>query len=433
MTSGNDSDPAWIRFADRCYGAGLSLFSPTHRREYGDLMRQAFRDRCREVARGERSAWRSFVLELTPDLVSNIGRENMNSIFGDMRPRQMMLLALLSLSSAYYLFGEAMGLRLSDLAVTLTQAANRIGREREAEALRTPLHRVAEPLAAGPTSQSKALAALMYRLTDLTTGWISRNEDSPDSATANALTRTVLAGPTDAHLLALSARLCMPMRGCDLDGITRRMLQLTPDNGYAWALEYKLGVLAKNPVRMRRALGGLASARYYDAHEGHVASEVLKEVVRLAPNDAQTLDTVAGALAGSGWMSVRLGTFCDPADASIPRFELTAEQIESAREDCVRAGRVMAASTQLDTALRGEQIVQALSDSPAERAAAQAHGLELDWLGRQLRLVDENHDWMYSYRPRVDMLLATFRAGEGEIPSARRWVSGRGIPAFNPN
>ena len=153
MTSGNDRDPAWIRLADRCYGIGLSLFSSAHRREYGDLMRQAFRDRCREVARGDRGAWRTFALELTPDLVSGIGRENMNSIFANMRPRQVLLLLLLSLSSAYFLFGEAVGLRLSDLAVTLTQAANRIGDKREADALRSRFHKVAEPLATGRTAR----------------------------------------------------------------------------------------------------------------------------------------------------------------------------------------------------------------------------------------------------------------------------------------
>jgi len=449
VSPGHRRDPAWIRVADRCYELGLSLFSSAHRAEYGDLMRQAFRDRCREVSRGERGALRTFALELAPDLLSSIGRENMNSIFGDMRPRQVMLLALLGVSSAYFVFGEALGLRLSDVAVTVTQAANEFGREREAEALRSRFHGIAEPLAVEGTAQSKALAALMYRLTDLSTGWITPNEGNhADVAKAAALSRAMLAGPVDPYLLALSARQCwrqprfgadptpgadrtMDPWNCDLARVTRRMIELTPDNGYAWALEYKLGVLAHNPGRMRRALAGLAASRYVNAFEGRIVGDLLTAVERTAPQDAQTLDDVASALSSSGWSSgVRVGTFCDPTDASTRRFGLSAVEISSARDDCVRAGRLMATSTHLNTAMDGVKIVEALSDDPAERAAAQALGLELEWLANQMRARVNGHDWMFSDRPRVDMWLATFRAREGEIPSARRWLRDQGMPAF---
>jgi hypothetical protein len=45
-------------------GLGLYLFPNHFRTEYGECMRQAFRDRCREIARGERSAFKVFALEL---------------------------------------------------------------------------------------------------------------------------------------------------------------------------------------------------------------------------------------------------------------------------------------------------------------------------------------------------------------------------------
>lgn len=438
MTSGSRKDPAWIRVADRCYGFGLSFFSSAHRSEYGALMRQAFRDRCREIARGERSAWRSFALELAPDLISSIGTENMNSIFGDMRPRHVVMLAMLTLSSAYLLVGEAMGLRLSDLAFTANRAASNLGRKVEAAALRARLLKIAEPLAAESSAKSKALAALMYRYADLTTDWHVNEDNRADVVKSTVLFRTTLAGPADPYLLAILARQCWPRQrlgdgatidpwSCNLEGVTRRLLEQTPDNGYAWASEYRLGALARDPARMRRALAGLAAASHYNAYEGRIAGDLLTEVTRLAPDDARTLDSVATVFVRSGWSSsVRLGAFCDPADSANKMLGISVAQIDAAREDCVRAGRVMATSTNLDTALRGGTIVAALSDDPAERASAEAKGRELQQLADQLQLVEKRNEWMFSDKPRVAMWLATFRAGEGEIPSTRRWLRSRG-------
>jgi hypothetical protein len=66
--------PAWAAAAEALYGAALRLHPRAFRAQWGDAMRQAFRDRCREVARGERGALARFA-EALPDVAASAARE----------------------------------------------------------------------------------------------------------------------------------------------------------------------------------------------------------------------------------------------------------------------------------------------------------------------------------------------------------------------
>src|SRR5690606_19245592 len=72
-------DPAWLRRLDALYALALHLYPRRFRDAWGADMRQAFRDRCREVARGERRAV-AMVLELIPDLAAGVGREQFHHL-----------------------------------------------------------------------------------------------------------------------------------------------------------------------------------------------------------------------------------------------------------------------------------------------------------------------------------------------------------------
>jgi hypothetical protein len=54
------SRPAWHGVAESVYGMLLHLYPRSVRERHGEDMRQAFRDRCREVSDGRTSAWRLF-------------------------------------------------------------------------------------------------------------------------------------------------------------------------------------------------------------------------------------------------------------------------------------------------------------------------------------------------------------------------------------
>jgi hypothetical protein len=90
-------DPKWIGLALKAYDACLPLYPREVREAHGEEMRQAFRDRCREVARGEQSAWRLFGRELMPDLLASAANSHVDAATRTSDRRLLIGLALLSM------------------------------------------------------------------------------------------------------------------------------------------------------------------------------------------------------------------------------------------------------------------------------------------------------------------------------------------------
>ena len=67
--------PRHLRRIEAAYGLALRLYPRAFREQWGDAMRQAFRDRCREVARGERNAF-ALLRESCADLARTIVAEH---------------------------------------------------------------------------------------------------------------------------------------------------------------------------------------------------------------------------------------------------------------------------------------------------------------------------------------------------------------------
>jgi hypothetical protein len=72
-------DPRWLHRFDAAYGRALRLYPRGFRAQWGDAMRQAFRDRCREAARGERSPL-ALLAESCADLARSLAAEHSNSM-----------------------------------------------------------------------------------------------------------------------------------------------------------------------------------------------------------------------------------------------------------------------------------------------------------------------------------------------------------------
>jgi hypothetical protein len=68
-------DPRWLRRLDAAYGRALRLHPRAFRERWGEAMRQAFRDRCREVARGERGPG-ALLAESCADLARSLAAEH---------------------------------------------------------------------------------------------------------------------------------------------------------------------------------------------------------------------------------------------------------------------------------------------------------------------------------------------------------------------
>jgi hypothetical protein len=93
-------DPPWLLRLDALYGRALRLHPRAFRAQWGDAMRQAFRDRCREVARGERGTL-SLLAESCTDLARSLASEHCRSM--EETPMKSIAVALAAVLSASYL------------------------------------------------------------------------------------------------------------------------------------------------------------------------------------------------------------------------------------------------------------------------------------------------------------------------------------------
>lgn len=425
--------PAWISLADQCYGLSLWLYSGSHRRQYGPAMRQAFRDRCREVARGEQPAFRVFAIELLPDLIVSLGREHMRESFGAMKVRQALLLGLLCVSSAYFLFGEAMGLRLSDAMWTADRRFQQFQDERITKARTDRLMRIAEPLAAEMSPTSQALATYLYRIGS--SDFLGRPVALP-APEARTRVPAFAADQPGTYLLLIAARHCDP-HDCNLKQVAADLVRQDPDNGYGWALKYRLATLAQDARGMRHALMRLAVAGKYDVQEGRTAHDLLTAAQRLAPGDAPTMELLASEFVSGGWSSyVNLRALCGRrSDMPAPAF--VRDVRSDTRADCLQAGQVMGRASDLNVALRGWEIAYQSSFTSEQRDEALAQYRALHWL--RLRVTTEfgvaHHRLQSSQASRVAAWIDAIDHAEGnagEIPTLRAWLSRQGRPSHAP-
>jgi hypothetical protein len=93
-------DPRWLRVLDACYGVALCLYPRDFRAQWGEAMRQAFRDRCREVARGDRSVL-ALIAESCTDLARSLVAEHHPCV--EEAPMKSIAIALAALLCAAHL------------------------------------------------------------------------------------------------------------------------------------------------------------------------------------------------------------------------------------------------------------------------------------------------------------------------------------------
>ncbi|HEX2596519.1 MAG TPA: hypothetical protein VHL61_08685 [Luteimonas sp.] len=443
MAPHRPADPGWIRIAERAYAFGLRLLPARFRHDYADCLRQAFRDRCREVARGERGAFRVLVLELAPDLLMASGREHMHAGLDPRSPRHAVLVGCFCLALAGLGFKDAITPPVLDAAVAIRNRYNDAVDLRHIEAQEANTRRIAEQLASGPDAGSKALAALLYRS-------IAQRKENPYWAPDNQNEAIYHRLPVEAveentrirHLVAevlqqphagefalmRAAESCDPQDGCDRTAVISRLEQTAPGNGYAWVLAFAHADARHDEAGERAALAQLANAGRYDAHEGTTAARLIdataasgvggdEATVRLARNVAWL-----GLLGSHSW----IGGYC------IKRTRAGAPD-DALRGDCLRAFALMSRSSQLGASIQGWRGLLRLDDDPQLFAQARTQLRDRFWLGGTVF----EQDRMYTDLPQdtrsTSAWPAAFHPGDGEIPSLRRWFIARGLPARAPS
>lgn len=319
-------DPRWIARLDHVYGVLLHLYPRRFRQDWSVEMRQAFRDRCREVARGERRL-AGFLRDIVPDLVTGAGRERYVQLEDmDMLKRNVMLAMLLAVG-ATFVFHEHL------VAGTLGALEWWQGRAERADARARAAYRqeVVEALAANGDARAATLRVLLQPA--------STREEQQDW-------RRALSAP-DPLALWLAVLDC-PVAACDEATALDRLRALQPDNAAVALVEVEQAIEAGDRRRLDDAFDALEGATYFRDHYAIALPAVLNAASLATPprrllarheGAADPAGIVAAEFAGGYAMALVIPGYrgllehCWPA----PR---TSDLVRA--EDCILAARTMA-------------------------------------------------------------------------------------------
>ncbi len=441
-----------MRAAQSVYAACLWLYPRQLREAHGDEMRQAFRDRCREAVRGERSAFRVLMLELFPDTLRSVGSAQVSETFDDMRPRQFWALGLLCCALIGLLFRDSLSRFTLDLAFQAKYALQRASDERDLSQHEGRLRDIGTGFLSVDSPENKALAAYAYRAVYF--GRMTQLEVEQqdfdglmiaDGNRATALATQVLGakGSVSAYALAIAVQACEVSAGCNRGEAIRQLIASDPGNGYGWALAFTWAGERHDEMAMQHAVKQLAQATRFDSYRGQIASDLLKQAQSVAPGDTDYLHSIASLVRSSGFETMgdyrnevrvsctpRRSTDTDPR----PRWSEIHPEMQA---DCLRIAGLLSTSTDLGAARWGSWQVYEAELDPAARDRA-LHQLRDKWwwqeqasgvginrhtkdFGWDAWTEDEWQNWANAWAP-----------GDGEIPSVKRWLASRGLSVSAP-
>jgi hypothetical protein len=289
-------DPKWIGLALKAYDACLPLYPRDVREAHGEEMRQAFRDRCREVARGQRGAWQWFG-ELAPDLIGSAARAHAEA--GRVSDARMLPALLLLVALAAALATQSQWSTLSTDAIKsagraydMAQAARQMDREREFD------QATIAALAAQGSQESLAVAALLQRV-QFDQRWLDpalwqdgepqrmRNPDA--GAKATSLAAPIFTGESSLAALAIATQACSIEAGCNEDLAIRRWTTREPENAYPWMRAFKRAARRNDAAGMQAALAGVANSRYARSRLADVQRVLFARIAADHPADLSAL------------------------------------------------------------------------------------------------------------------------------------------------
>lgn len=448
------ADAGWIRVADKVFGGLLWLFPKPLREAHGEEMRQAFRDRCREVARGERSAFRVFAMELLPDTLRSAGHEQWSASFEQMRPRQLLALGLLCCAATGLLLQERLSRATLDLVFKGQYALRNYRDARETQANEAQVRRLADSLAAGDNVESKALAAYLYRFL-----YTSREQmyqypvdrgGSPfagklvaDGDRANAVAVAVLRAHPNIYPLVVAIKACEPALGCDRALAIKQLTERDPDNAYAWSLAFEAAAQKNDRAAMRDALARMGRSSHYETYSTRVRRDLFESARKLAPDDQAFIASIVLQTRAAGYQmvgdyrhAVLWNCSAKPSGDSLynSRWIEVAPEI---RPDCLWVARLLSGSSDVFGAYWGWRQIYLQDPDANSRALAFQNLRNAQWLWLQAvqgpgttRQADGSwRDWTAE---EWQNWRTAWASGDGEIPALKRWLVSQGRPAEAP-
>ena len=404
-------DPRWLQRIDALYALALRLYPRSFRREWEACMRQAFRDRCREVARGERKPL-SLVSELLPDLAAGAGRERFSTLQdATMFKRNLMIVLLLVLATTL-LFRERVSAAVEDSHQWWRQRQAQM----DAEATRqywADLAAVVEGSAKLP--REHALAGVAWSQA----GSLQRAQLQWDEAIAGG----------DPAALWLSATDC-PVLRCDAAAAVARLQRADPGNAAVEQMAFNQAFQARDGIAMRAAMERLSSAhRYHEYHSDLVKSLLQVDGRAAVPSRLQDGSgaaahaAAADALVSHAWRRLAQADFQPLLDHCRPSIPEDADRASR----CVAAARVLALGNSLASRAYGQRILLRHVHGTTGEAEVVARMRDWHWLVANLGKLgmDETPEAYARWRH-------AFLASQGEVGTLHRLMRERGIALAAP-
>jgi len=402
------SAPRWQRVAESGYSLLLQLYPQRIRERHGEEMRQAFRDRCREVSAGQLSAWRLFGLEMAPDLAGSLAISHFEE---PLMPRMRTALVAFVLLACAWLFQDAISKRFLDVYFTASLHYRHWSEQRAIARDEAQVRAIAERLAASPEDSERALAAFLYAINYadhryMDTSVAGTQDRIPfelpteDAARASrllaALTRT-----TDVEAARLALFSCPMLIGCDRLAKAQALSRLEPDNAYGWSQVLKAHSLAGNEPAVRADLQRFARSRYYDEGSGIGAWAAVQ---RFAPGDAAAFGALGRQLLGQNAMvwdddfRHDLTHLCALPWPGAPSSPSWLRNNPDSRPDCRRAAILLADSKDPWTSRWGWTWLD--RDRPSAQTAAGVRAAQTRLL--QLGIFGGTSEKLHGWRPWTD-------------------------------
>jgi hypothetical protein len=441
-------DPRWLPVAEQAFSALLYLYPPALRREHGDEMLQAFRDRCREAGAVQSPA-SVLLLELLPDTVHGIADAHWHEGAGETRRWHLLAMALLLLAAGWLLFQGPLSAKLLDWQFQAKYAIQNARQAREMAAEEAQVAELAGLLANEESVASKAQAAYLYRgLYDarLTTFFIYGASEIEDAEARYGALRDVLPAFGEAAwqtstasfqegqspwIAVAATHACLSENGCDRGLAISRLIAREPRNAYGWSLAFKEASLAQDQRGMRRALAGMAAASSFEDHLGDIRAAIFASSARLLPQDEDARAIVAKRVAGSRWIDttefrhdVRLQCALRSTElAPRPAPATWAESHPDSEADCLHIALLLAQSGSPFNVLRGQALLAQRDAGPVRKAglerARQFFNDSRSDLG-VTHLGDDRH-WLPWTSAEWNRWASFWKPGESEISVTRNW------------
>ena len=444
-------------FAENVFSACLRLYPKQLRDAHGFEMRQAFRDRCREVVRGERSAFRVLALEIFPDTLLSATREQFSASFDDMRPRQLWALGLLICAALGLLLQDKFSRYALDYVFKAKYALMNWRDAREMGQREEQVRLLAAHLQESTNPEQQALAAYLYR--SMYTGrtlfyyYYGDGDEKEarqfegrlpeDGMRATSAAARVIAENPNVYPLSIAVQSCEAAVGCDRGAAITQLTSRDPGNGFGWSLAFKWAAQRGDTTAMAAAARRMAQSTYYEDYRARIAHDLVDGAKQLSPADPEFQATIAIQVRNAGYLATEdfphdIRVQCTPRSVnSALADQRWIEQHPDARSDCLRIARLWAGSTSLFGSRWGWKRIVASETDPELRAQAYQKLRGSHWLWqRSMATVGSTalgeRRWTPWKPADWQQWAASWSPGDGEIAATQRWLASRGHPIDPP-